>query len=260
MDAVEEALRAERDERTARRRTRIRRALLAGGIFAAAVAAMAVFMTSSSAGDDPAPWSVWATADPRASIVVGRSGKSAPVYGSVSDAPGGSRLPREWSPGATVTGQGPAKPTLTWSEPASAFRVLRRFGRHRSASYQSTDVERAGPDGRNWLAFVRGMTASDVTGGAPDPRCVGVWEIHDESDASTCVELRPDGSVRAPDASPIGRGAAAGIAPRWAVRDGAIAIVGGSGTGIDVGLLADDARSFVGRRDAWQPIRGKIVR
>ena len=47
--------------------------------------------------------------------------------------------------------------------------------------------------------------------------------------------------------------------PYWSVRDGTLVIVGGPGGDV-VGLLAEDAQSFVGRRDTWALIRGKRVR
>ena len=256
MTTIDEAMQSEREAKLRRGGARVRRVLLVGLVLAVAITAMVVWTSTQSGPPERTPWSVWAVPIAGSSISIGGTGKSVEQYGSVAAEPGGAPLPGHWSSGGQVSWTGSAEPRVFWRESRTPGAVLRGL---RSVTYEPTGVERVGSDGRTWTAFVSTLHPAQTTGGAPDPRCVGTWEITSDRDAVTRVELRAAGTAHTPGSTRGALPLADGTMPYWSVRDGTLVIVGGPGGDV-VGLLAEDAQSFVGRRDTWALIRGKRVR
>jgi hypothetical protein len=183
---------------------------------------------------DREPWCVWAT--PTGRMTFG----PVPEFGDVRDAPGGRSLDGNWSttamqrfidgkPGPTVPGVSlMGNPLLRWVGLSRGF-----------TTWQSTAVERIGPDGIKATAFLRNEASRGLDGSCPDASVAGTWEFVDGTGARRRVTLRADGVVEA------------NVGALWGVRDGALVLDYGPADSptshfVETFVLSEDHRSLDG--------------
>jgi hypothetical protein len=187
------------------------------------------------------PWSVWARPSGGRSPLT-----DLPDFGDVREGPAGDAAQGTWTAGAHRSVAG------AWEAALVLRPVLLR-----TREFRPLPAERDVRDAR-WTAFVPDVRPGDLARSAPDWRCVGTWVLEEDT---------PEGAAQRPPRtvvlSSVGDVEGAGPGATWGVFGDALVIDrpdDPEGGVIDVGVLSDDRRDFVGRRKRSSSGDGHAVR